>query len=113
MTRPDEPDMEPLYNIVVQCIEDSIKWFPKVAHDIPFLTICMVGELGEFANMVKKIERGSLDPADAQVMHHLRLELVDLFIYLCNAAALLQLDLAATYKTKRAFNEARFGIQNG
>ena len=101
--------MEPLFNIVVECILDSMRWFPDTAPSIPFLTICMAGELGEFANMVKKIERGSLDSSDPQVMHALRLELVDLFIYLCNTAAMLQLDLAATYKTKREFNEQRFG----
>ena len=108
----DEPDMEPLYNIVVECIEDSNRWFPQAVNSgIPGMTICMAGELGEFANMVKKITRGSLNPDDPTVMHALRLELVDLFIYLCNTAAMLQLDLAATYKTKREFNEARFGVK--
>lgn len=103
-----------------QCVEDSMRWFPDVSPrpgDSPretlghiiHHTLAMFGEAGEFANIVKKIERGSLDFEDEEVQFDLRDELADVLIYLLNLAGLLGIDLTYAYNDKRERNEARFG----
>lgn len=93
-----------------QCIEDSERWFgDAAAHwSIPHHALAMCGEAGEFANLVKKIERGSLDIKDPKVRYDLAMELTDVFVYLLNLAGLLRLDLEKTYLIVRGNNEKRF-----
>jgi hypothetical protein len=52
-----------------QSVEDSERWFGDVAvvYSISHHTLSMCGEIGKFADIVKKIERGDLDPKDAKV----------------------------------------------
>lgn len=106
-----------------QCVEDSRRWFPDVApgpDDTPRQTImqivhhtvAMFGEVGEFANIVKKIERGSLDLNDGEVQFNLRDELADVLIYLLNLAGMLKIDLLYAYNDKRERNEVRFSHGN-
>lgn len=96
-----------LPEIVIECINDSRDWFPDVADDMVHHTLSMAGEVGEFANVLKKVQRGSMDNRCAQEM--LRDELTDVFIYLCNIAALLDMDLEREYERKRNYNVNRFG----
>jgi NTP pyrophosphatase (non-canonical NTP hydrolase) len=96
-------------DLAKQCREDSLAWFPDVADDIPFFALAMAGEVGEFANLVKKVQRGSLDAKSAGTRHDLAMELTDVVIYALNLAALLKVDLHQTYKMKRAENVKRFG----
>lgn len=93
-----------------QCVEDSERWFgdSNVVYSIPHHTLAMLGEAGEFANIVKKIERGSLDVKDAKVRMMLANELTDVFVYMLNIAALLNIDLEKSYMMVRANNERRF-----
>lgn len=91
-----------------QCFEDSERWFPDVSRDLGYMVIALVGEVGEFANLYKKIERGTLElNEDTHV--ELAMELCDVFIYLCNMAAIMNVDLGKLYHVKRQFNEERFG----
>lgn len=96
-----------------QCVEDSERWFgdSTVVYSIPHHTLAMAGEVGEFANIVKKIDRGSLNMGDARVRYDLAMELTDVFIYLMNLAGLLGVDLEKAYMHKRAENEKRFTQQ--
>jgi NTP pyrophosphatase (non-canonical NTP hydrolase) len=96
-----------LEEIVQQCIEDSSEWFPKASHDLSFLALCLGGETGEFQNKVKKVWRGSASLAE--MYPGLKDEAIDIFIYLCNIAAVLDFDLEEEYRAKRAFNQQRFG----
>lgn len=100
---------EGLRFLVEQCSQDSMRWFPETANDIPFLTLAMCGEAGEVANLVKKVARKSHTMDDMQ--HKLAEEIVDVLIYLCNIIGQLpeELDWAAIWNAKRAFNESRFG----
>jgi NTP pyrophosphatase (non-canonical NTP hydrolase) len=94
-----------------QALSDSERWFPDVAHSITHHTLGLAGEVGEFANLLKKIERGSLDYRDAAVRHKLMMELTDTYIYLLNIAGLLNVDLTKSYLYVRSENEKRFGVE--
>lgn len=98
-----------LGKLALQCADDSKRWFPDYKPDVPYFALCMAGEVGEFANMVKKVERGSLDPNDAKVRYDMVMELTDVFIYLLNLAGMLNVDLEAAYNVKRQHNEQRWG----
>lgn len=96
-----------LVRLAKQCQADSEKWFPDANH-IPHHVLALCGEVGELANIVKKIERGSLDPKEAGVQYNLAMELTDVFIYVLNLAGLMHIDLEITYMMKRSENEKRF-----
>jgi len=102
-----------------QCVHDSKRWFPTAipidspeqADQIKALmhhTLSLCGEAGEVANIVKKIDRGSLDFAAEITQHDLAEELTDVFIYVLNLAGILGIDLLAQYMAKRNKNIARF-----
>lgn len=92
-----------------QCVEDSKRWFGDTGvGGLPYFTIALTGEVGEFANILKKIWRGTLDIEDKQVQFELDMELTDVFIYVLNLAAELNVDLELAYEHKRAINEERF-----
>jgi NTP pyrophosphatase (non-canonical NTP hydrolase) len=96
-------------NLTMQCHLDSLSWFPDQARDLTFMTLAVAGEVGEFANLLKKVERGSLDYADPEVKLQMAEELCDIFIYLLNAAAIMNVNLANIYEMKREKNVERFG----
>lgn len=97
-----------LAELALQCVADSELYFPNLGNNISHHALAMAGEVGEFCNIVKKIERGSLDGYDAKVKLDMAMELTDVFIYLLNIAGLLRIDLEAAYKMKRGQNHARF-----
>lgn len=110
---PVKPPEQTLAELAVQCYEDSKRYFgdSDVVDNLGHHVLSLCGEAGELANLVKKLERGSLDPKDASVQWDLRMETVDVLIYLLNVAALLRLDLYQGYMHKRAINHARFDKQ--
>lgn len=101
-------DKHVLVEMALQCVADSKRWFPNVTDSIPHHTLAMAGEVGEFANIVKKIERGDLDIHDAATRNKLAMELTDVMVYLLNIAGLLRINLAVTYDVVRKHNEKRF-----
>jgi NTP pyrophosphatase (non-canonical NTP hydrolase) len=104
-----------LVQLEQQALEDSERWFPNMQGNglLHHHALALCGEAGEFANVVKKIQRGSLDPADAKVQWMLRKELTDVFVYLLNLSGLLGMDLEATNAIVRVDNERRFGANAG
>lgn len=77
--------------------------------DIPVLEhliVCLVGEMGEFSNLVKKIRRGDFSFTDKQ--SELNEELIDIFIYLIKISNHLQVDLEKLYLQKLEKNKKRF-----
>lgn len=74
--------------------------------DLEHLAVCMLGELGEFANILKKVVRGDISYEQAEPRLHE--ELTDLFIYLIKTAGQSGIDLEAHYLAKLRKNEARF-----
>jgi NTP pyrophosphatase (non-canonical NTP hydrolase) len=70
--------------------------------------LALAGEVGELANIIKKVERGSLSFSDAKVRHHIAMELTDVYVYLLCLAGILQIDLEKAYDVVRMNNEHRF-----
>jgi len=68
--------------------------------------VCLVGELGEFANTLKKVNRGDSSYQDARV--NLEEELTDVFIYLMQIANQMGVNLEESYLRKLAKNRERF-----
>jgi NTP pyrophosphatase (non-canonical NTP hydrolase) len=70
------------------------------------LIVCILGELGEYANLIKKIRRGdfSLD----EKKNDLNQELADIFIYVIKLANQLEVDLEGEYLKKMQLNKERF-----
>jgi len=80
-----------------------------VIYSIPHNTLALAGEVGEFANIVKKIERGDLDIRDADVRMRLMMEWTDIFIYHMLIGGLIKVNPMMAYNYVRAENEKRFG----
>jgi|GEM_PF-1589985 len=70
------------------------------------LTVALTGEVGEFANITKKIARGDFTLESRK--SELASELADIFVYLLKLAGQLGIDLEAEYKSKMKLNEERF-----
>lgn len=109
---PQDP-LKRLVTLERQALEDSERWFgdqidQHTMRGLVHRTLAMCGEVGEVANIVKKIDRGTLDFNDATVRHELHMELVDVFVYLLNIAGLVGLDLEKGNTRKRGINDARF-----
>lgn len=96
-----------------QCETDSNRWFPNADRGLAFLTLCLAGEVGELANLVKKVERGSaLLVRDNKVHREIVDEINDVRVYLYNLMGLQIFDdvnWEDEWNRKRAFNEERFG----
>jgi NTP pyrophosphatase (non-canonical NTP hydrolase) len=105
----DQPNVR-LAFLERQALDDSERWFGDIpaSQTLAHHLMSLFGEVGELANVYKKIERGSLDPKNPAVIAKLRMETTDIFVYLLNVAALLNFDLDAMNQTVRAQNEKRF-----
>ena len=74
--------------------------------DLEHLVVCLVGEVGEFANILKKVVRGDLSFEAARPS--LSEELADVFIYLVKIASQTDIDLEASFLKKLDINKMRF-----
>jgi NTP pyrophosphatase (non-canonical NTP hydrolase) len=101
-----------LEELVKQCHEDTTDWFPERPYDIPFLTLALAGEVGEVANLVKKVERGT--HTFTELKPQITEELVDVLTYLSTLFGALEVDnLEEHYLAKRERNTERFAINPG
>lgn len=75
-------------------------------HELEHLVVCLVGEIGEFANELKKVVRGDAPYEERQAA--LAEELADTFIYLIKIAAQTGIDLESEYLKKLDRNGRRF-----
>jgi len=75
-------------------------------HELEHLVVCLVGEVGEFANELKKVVRGDVPYEERKAA--LAEELTDTFIYLMKIAAQTGIDLEAEYLKKLEKNRHRF-----
>jgi NTP pyrophosphatase (non-canonical NTP hydrolase) len=96
-----------------QCIQDTEDWFgdSPVAFSLVHHSLSMCGEAGEYANLIKKIDRGSLDYGDAKVRYELMMEHADMMTYLFNLGGIMGANAYLAYKKKRAQNVERFTKQ--
>lgn len=70
------------------------------------LIVCIVGEIGEFSNIVKKIKRGDFKYSEKS--SELSEELADTFIYLIKIANQMNIDLETIFLDKLNKNKTRF-----
>ena len=94
-----------------KCHKANIAFFEKIQskEDIPkleHLVVCMLGELGEFSNIVKKIHRGDLNFFEQK--NNLEEELTDVFVYLIKICNQMNIDLEKTYLKKMKKNKKKF-----
>ena len=100
--------MDQITTITEEIRKDTIEWFgPNFVNDLGYLGLALSGETGEFANIVKKVMRGTLTYDEA--LKHMREEIIDVFIYVLMLAKALDMDIQAEYQAKREFNHVRFG----
>ena len=74
--------------------------------ELEHLVVCLIGELGEFSNILKKVTRGDFELKD--VKDSLDEELVDTFIYLIKIANQFNVNLEEGYLKKLEKNKGRF-----
>ena len=86
------------------------KTFGEKLRKLHNATVAILGELGEFANVLKKLRRlyESKGERDDALLPNLKEELVDVFIYLVVLANILDVDLEKEYFEKMRANEERF-----
>ena len=70
------------------------------------LIVCLIGELGEFSNIVKKIKRGDFKLSDKK--YELTDEIADIFIYLLKISNQMDIDLEEAFFNKLEKNKKRF-----
>ncbi len=73
---------------------------------LEFLLLSLVGELGETANLVKKIRRGDFALADKKP--DIGEEMADMLIYMLKLSYQLDIDLEQAYTDKMKKNMERF-----
>ncbi|MEK3885734.1 MazG nucleotide pyrophosphohydrolase domain-containing protein [Paenibacillus sp. PL2-23] len=85
-------------------------FFEKVTEEnievLEHLIVCLVGEVGEFSNIVKKISRG--DFTYNEKIDELKDELADIFIYLIKISNQSEIDLEKCFLEKLEKNQKRF-----
>lgn len=79
-------------------------------HILEHVLIALVGEIGEVANIVKKISRG--DSRLSDVRHELSEEVTDVFIYILKLIYQLNINIEEMYEYKQNKNNARFSRFN-
>ncbi len=82
-----------------------------VLERLKYVTIALSGEVGEFANILKKVLRKDFPAGkmpDGDKLEGLREELTDVFIYTIIASRILKLDLEKAYFKKIEELEERF-----
>lgn len=98
-----------LNDMAAQCLDDTERWFgDKNINNLNHQTLGMCGEVGEFANIVKKIDKGQLNVSDAGTKVRLAEEAADILTYLLSLCGLLNIDLEKAYLGVRTNNEHRF-----
>lgn len=70
------------------------------------LIVCMVGEIGEFSNIIKKVSRGDFSLEENK--EHLSEELADVFIYLIKISNQSEIDIEKAFIEKLEKNKKRF-----
>ena len=91
-----------------EIVEDNHRFFSSQASNLGHHVMSLCGEVGEVANIIKKIQRGTLDAEDEEVFYDLAGELADVFIYVLSCAGIIGIDMEEIYAAKREFNVARF-----
>jgi len=74
-------------------------------HPLEQIMVAFIGEVGEFANILRHIQRGD---KDERTRAHLEEEWTDMLIFVLDLAARLGIDAEKNYLAKARYNESRF-----
>ncbi len=102
-------DIKQFQEIFDKKFKGNIEFYEEITDNIvplEHLIVCMLGEFGEFSNLVKKVKRGDffLD----EIKEQMNEEFIDIFIYLVKIANQLNIDMEKEYLTKMKKNEKKF-----
>jgi len=93
---------------------ESRGWFYHKANNtddmiskLGYNAVAISGEVGEFANLVKKVLRNKEKLTD-EMLSHMKEEVADVFIYTLIVSRLLNMDLEKEFMKKTEKNELRF-----
>lgn len=89
--------------------ETENEQYSQIINDL----VGLVGEVGEFANEIKKVGLGLTNPnykgpTLQDISPHLREELADVAIYVIRLSALLDVDLEQSILSKMEINDERY-----
>ncbi|MBD8894836.1 nucleotide pyrophosphohydrolase [Desulfovibrio desulfuricans] len=88
----------------------TFKWDQQITQEnlesLEYILLCIVGELGETTNLVKKVLRGDCKLED--VRENISEEVVDMFIYVIKLSYQLGFDIEECYLKKMERNKIRF-----
>lgn len=70
------------------------------------LIVCLVGEIGEFSNLIKKVHRGDMLLSESKP--ELDEEVADIFIYLIKIINQFDVDIEQEFLAKLEKNKTRF-----
>lgn len=88
----------------------NFNWDEKINDEnielLEYLLICILGELGETSNLVKKAIRGDYKLSD--IKERLSEEIIDMLIYVIKLIYQLDIDVEKEYYKKMSKNEERF-----
>lgn len=87
------------YNWSTKIDEDNI-------HILEHILLATVGEVGEAANILKKVIRGDRSFEDSK--QDISEEITDIFIYVLKLIYQMDIDIESEYKKKMNFNQIRF-----
>ncbi|MDD5181620.1 MAG: MazG nucleotide pyrophosphohydrolase domain-containing protein [Candidatus Nanoarchaeia archaeon] len=73
--------------------------------------VAISGEVGEFANLVKKVLRNK-ERLNDEMLAHMKEKVADVFIYTLIVSQLLNMDLESEFLKKQGKNEGRFEKKN-
>ena len=74
---------------------------------LKYMAVAIAGEVGEFANLVKKVMRQK-EEMNVSMKDHMKEEITDIFIYCLLISNLLDMDLETEYFKKLEKNKQRF-----
>ncbi len=107
-------DIEDFKKLQKEFDEQYIGPYKKQPEDFLFLAVALAGEVGEFANLVKKYYRKSkmnrhvIDDKDRDYLAEMNKEIIDVFCYFLIIANQLDLDIDKAYKDNLERNKQRF-----
>ncbi len=88
----------------------NFNWSEKISDNniclLEHLLVAMMGEVGETANIIKKIIRGDVLLDDVKLS--LEEEIADMFIYIMKMSYQLDIDLEKAFLSKLEKNKSRF-----
>lgn len=88
----------------------KMRWDERISEDnlnlLEHLLVCLVGEVGECANLIKKVVRG--DRSYTSVRNEFSAEIADTFIYLLKICSQTGIDLESEFLKKLEANKSRF-----